>query len=169
MKAFIGIFGVVIAVVGLGYYLFTSSNSAPDSSTKPGELLENQGAEHIADGSKEHPPYNSNPPTSGWHWPEAAPWGIHDNPEADERYVHNLEHGGIWISYKPSVVSAEDISRLKDFAQRYRKVIVTPREANDSNIALAAWTRLQKLDAFDETTILRFIEAHYDQGPEKVP
>lgn len=168
MKAFIGIFLVVLAVVGLGYFLYTSSENK-DPLALPGQLMENQGADHIPEGSKEHPAYNSNPPTSGWHWPTAAPWGVYDNPEADERYIHNLEHGGIWISYKPSTVSAEDQDKLKDFAKRWRKVVVTPREANDTNIALAAWTRLQGLDVYDENTIIRFIEAHYDQGPEKVP
>jgi hypothetical protein len=168
MKAFIGIFVIVLVVVGLGYYLFTASQE-PNPADLPGETFESLGADHIDDGSTDHPAYNSNPPTSGWHWPVAAPWGVYDNPEKDERYIHNLEHGGIWISYKPSVVSAEDIAKLKDFAQRYRKMIITPREANDSPIALAAWQHLQKIDSYDETTILRFIDAFYDQGPEKVP
>lgn len=169
MKAFIGIFVVVLAVVGLGYFLFQSSNKPMDPSQQPGEAFADQGATHITEGTTDHEPYNSNPPTSGSHWPSAAPWGVYDNPEKDERYVHNLEHGGVWISYKPSTVDANTITQLKDFAKRYRKVIVTPREANDSNIALAAWMHLQKLDSYDETTIIKFIEAYYDQGPEKVP
>jgi hypothetical protein len=168
MKAFIGIFVVVLVVVGLGYFLFQASNKPIDPSEQPGEAFEDQGAEHIAEGSTSQVTYNSNPPTSGPHWPSAAPWGIYDNPEPDERYVHNLEHGGIWISYKPTV-DAETITQLKDFAKRYRKIIVTPRAANDSNIALAAWMHKQNMDAYDEATIIKFIEAYYDQGPEKVP
>ncbi|MBX4187956.1 MAG: DUF3105 domain-containing protein [Candidatus Doudnabacteria bacterium] len=168
MKTFIGLFLVVLAVVGIGFFLFTSSK-APNPADLPGQLFDDLGGEHIADGSKDHPAYNSNPPTSGWHWPAPAEWGVYDPPEADERYIHNLEHGGIWITYKPSTVSAEDQAKLKDFSKRWRKIIVTPREANDSNIALAAWTRLQQLDSYDENTIIRFIEAFYDQGPEKVP
>jgi hypothetical protein len=168
MKTFIGIFVAVLVFVGLGYYLFQASNKPIDPSQQPGETFENQGAEHINEGSTEHVTYNSNPPTSGPHWPSAAAWGIYDNPEKDERYVHNLEHGGIWISYKPTV-DANTVAQLKDFAKRYRKVIVTPRAANDSNIALAAWTHKQNLDGYDEAAILKFIEAYYDQGPEKVP
>lgn len=168
MKAFIGIFISVLLFVGLGYYLFQSSSEAEDPGNKPGELFENLGADHIDEGTQTPVTYNSNPPSSGPHWPVASVWGVYDIPEPDERYVHNLEHGGIWISYKPTL-PAETIAQLKDFAKRYRKVVVTPREANDSNIALAAWTRVQKLDSFDERTIIQFIEAHYDQGPEKVP
>lgn len=168
MKTFIILFTTVLVVVGLGYFLFQASEKPVDPSQMPGETIENQGAEHIPEGSFEHPPYNSNPPTSGWHWNPAAEWGVYKTALPDERFIHNLEHGGIWISYKPTV-SAETITMLEDFAKRYRKVIVAPREANDANIALAAWTHLQKLDVYDENTIIRFIEAYYDQGPEKVP
>jgi hypothetical protein len=167
MKIFIIYFVVVLAVVGLGFFLF-QTEEPEDPTALPGELLENQGAVHIEDGSTDHPPYNSNPPTSGWHWPAPADWGIYKVAFPDEKFVHNLEHGGIWISYKPSKVSVETITLLEDFAKRYRKIIVAPRETNDSNIALAAWTRLQKLENYDEQTIIKFIEAHYDQGPEKV-
>jgi hypothetical protein len=168
MKTFIGIFVVVLAVVGLGYFLFQSSSNPPSPEENPGQFFESQGATHIPEGSTEHPTYSSNPPTSGSHWPEPAAWGVYKTAIPDERFVHNLEHGGIWISYKPSL-DAETIAKLEDFASRYRKVVVAPREANDSVIALAAWEYLQKLDAYDENTILKFIEAYYDEGPEKVP
>jgi hypothetical protein len=169
MKTFIGIFAIVLAVVGLGYYLFQQSNKPVDPASQPGQLYDDLGAKHIPEGTKDHPAYNSNPPSSGDHWPAAAPWGVYDSEQADEWFIHNLEHGGIWISYKPSTVPAETQALLKEFAKRYRKVIVSPREANDANIALAAWRRVQKLETFDENTILKFIESYYDQGPEKVP
>jgi len=168
MKTFGIIFIIVLAVVTMGYFLFQSSEKESDPGSKPGELLDNQGATHIPEGSKSQASYNSNPPTSGDHWPAPANWGVYKAEQPDERLIHNLEHGGIWISYKPDT-AAETVAKLEDFAQRYRKVIVAPRAANDSNMALAAWTRLQKLESFDENAILEFIQAHYDQGPEKVP
>src|SRR3990167_2110127 len=47
--------------------------------------------------------YNSNPPSSGDHWPTPLKNGIYDTQQPDEQIVHNLEHGYIWISYKPQV------------------------------------------------------------------
>lgn len=167
MKTFVIIFVAVLAVVGLGFYLFQSS-SQQNPTDLPGQLFDNLGQDHITQGSTEHPAYNSNPPTSGWHWPTPANWGIYKSEVPDEQLIHNLEHGGIWISYKPDA-NPELVAQLEDFAKRYRKIIVEPRAQNDSPIALAAWTRLQKLDNYDEQTILKFIEAHYDNGPEKVP
>lgn len=168
MKVFFIYFTAILVVAGLGFFLFQASNKPIDPTTQPGQTYENLGAEHITDGSTEHAPYNSNPPTSGPHWPQPAVWGIYKQKQPDERLIHNLEHGGIWISYKPDV-SAETITLLEDFAKRYKKVIVEPREENTAPIALAAWTHMQTLDSYDERTIIKFIEAYYDQGPEKVP
>jgi len=165
MKTILSTIVIVIAVLGLGYWLFQSSNVDP--ATLPGQAFEIQGQQHIPQGSTDHPAYNSNPPTSGWHWPQPANWGAYDTTLPDEQLIHNLEHGGIWISYKPGL-DENTVNQLKDFARRYRKIIVEPRPANDANIALAAWGRLQKLDNYSEAEILKFIEAHYDMGPEKV-
>lgn len=167
MKVFILIFIVVIVVVGSAFYLFQSSKKP--NTDLPGTEVANLGQDHIPQGSAVPTPYNSNPPTSGPHWPEPANWGVYKTTLSDEQVVHNLEHGGIWISYKPDAISAETIVQLEDFAKRYRKVVVEPRSVNDSPIVLAAWTRVQKLDQYDETAILKFIGEFYDQGPEKVP
>jgi hypothetical protein len=124
------------------------------------------GANHLIQGQPYQGRYNSNPPTSGPHWPAPAPWGVYTQPLADETLVHNLEHGGIWISYK-NAKDPDLAGRLDDVARRYRKVVVTPRPADDAPIAVAAWGRLLKLQAFDEAQIVAFIEAYMGKtGPE---
>ncbi len=157
---------VVIVVVGLGYWLFTTSENKTQN--LPGQTFENQGQQHIAEGSTDHPPYNSNPPTSGPHWPQPAEWGVYKTQQPDERFVHNLEHGGIWISYKPDKVDADTVARLEDFVKRFPLIVVEPRPGNDANISLAAWTHLENLDSFNERTILEFINAYHNHGPEVV-
>jgi hypothetical protein len=166
VKLFFIYVGVVILMVGLGFWLFKSSEN--NQANLPGQGFELQGAEHITEGSTDHIPYNSNPPTSGPHWPQPADWGVYRGSLPDERLVHNLEHGGIWISYKPDQVDENTINLLNDFAKRYPLIIVEPRSANETPIALAAWGRLQNLQSYDESAILRFIEAFHNQGPEKV-
>jgi hypothetical protein len=157
---------VVGVVMGLGFWLFKSSQVQQEN--LPGQLFENQGQEHLTQGSTDHPPYSSNPPTSGSHWPQPANWGAYPVTQPDEQLVHNLEHGGIWISYKPDKVDQNTINLLNDFAKRYPLIIVEPREKNDAPISLVAWRRLQNLDQYDESAILRFIEAYHNKGPEKV-
>jgi len=133
-----------------------------------GEQIPGQGQAHVQLGQA-HPPYNSNPPTSGWHTPQEARWGAHRTEIPDEVVLHNLEHGGIWISYKDSGDDAL-VEKLETLASRYRsKVILTPRPRNDSPIAVAAWERLLKLDTYDEGRIVAFINAYRNKGPERVP
>lgn len=135
----------------------------------PGEAVPIQPAEHINPGDPLPGLYLTNPPVSGWHYGQTAEWGVYDKELVDQNIIHNLEHGGIWISYKPDAPQ-ELIDNLKKLASEYkRKVILTPRAANDSIIALAAWGRLDKFDYFDEARIVKFIKAFKDKGPEFVP
>ena len=135
---------------------------------KPGQPVAGQGQVHISPGQP-HSPYNSNPPTSGWHFPQPAAWGYYNSELPDELVVHNLEHGGIWISFK-NADDTEVINKLVALSQLYRsKVIITLRPKNDSRIAVAAWQRILKLDGYDEAQIVAFIEAWRNRGPERVP
>lgn len=157
---------IVAATVGFGFWLMKSSEKAQQN--LPGQTFENQGQTHIPEGTTDHPAYNSNPPTSGPHWPTPADWGVYNTTQPDERFVHNLEHGGIWISYKPDKVDQATIALLNDFAKRYPLIVVEPRDKDDATISLAAWTHLENLDQYNERTILEFINAYHNKGPEKV-
>lgn len=135
----------------------------------PGVAFPDQGREHVAPGHQHE--YNSNPPTSGWHWWQPAEWGVYKTELLDEQVVHNLEHGGIWISYKPGIPD-EMRQKLEAFYEKWgRKIIVTPRAKNDSDIALAAWTRLDTLSVaeYSDDRIEKFIKAFRNKGPEFVP
>lgn len=125
------------------------------------------GRNHVPDGSIVS--YNSNPPTSGDHYAAAAPTRFYDKELPDEQLVHNLEHGHIWISYKPGL-SDEIINMLKDFAGGF--VIVTPRSNNDTDVTLAAWGRLDKFNietgGVDNQRVRDFISRYQNRGPEKV-
>lgn len=135
-------------------------------SDRPGTAYEIQPAEHIQPGD-DHPPYNSNPPTSGWHYPQQADWGFYTEELPDERVVHNLEHGGILISYTNAGDGTR--SQLQDLAEQYpQSVIVTKRSANDAPIAVASWGQLMELQSFDRTRIVEFIEQNRNHSPEPI-
>jgi len=171
----IGVAAVV--VLGIGWLVWSglrpeATVSGPSGPGQPPglEVVEfpDQGRDHVLPG-EQHPPYNSNPPTSGWHFPQPAPWGFYNSELADGLLVHNLEHGGIWISYKDATDS-EVVDALVALARDYRtKVIISHRPANDSRIAVAAWTRLMKLDRFDRGAVVNFINRYKNKGPEFVP
>lgn len=175
MKKFIIILVVVLLVTGLIIW-FAITQDAKYAKYKVarntqnleaiGQVFEDQGQVHIKAGES-HPPYNSNPPTSGWHYVQPAAWGVYDKPLADEQAIHNLEHGGIWISYVN--IDAETKANLEKITKANGgSIILSPREANDAKIILASWTRLEKLDSYDEAKILDFILRNKGKGPEKI-
>jgi len=133
---------------------------------RPGEDVVVMGRQHVQVGAS-HGEYNTNPPTSGWHYTQPADGGFYDQPIPDEQAIHNLEHGYIWITYKQQ--SDEVIDQLKKLAKRYRgRVIVSPREENDSPIAVASWGRLLKLDQFDQEQIEQYLKLNYNRSPERL-
>lgn len=173
MKKIITIAGIccALALVILGVILFASSKPQEQNAQIPSQNLTPQGdaipilgREHIPEGTK-ITNYSSNPPTSGDHWPQPAEWGIYLSPLPDEQLVHNLEHGGIWISYKD--LDNDAITKLGALAKKYpQAVIITPRAQNESEIALASWGRLDTFDVLDVERIEKFIRANVNRSPE---
>jgi len=148
----------------------TGQATPPPASTPKPQIVSVpiQGAEHVAPGQP-HPAYNSNPPTSGWHYPSTAAWGFHNTDFPDELLIHKLEHGGIWITYKDDQ-NAAVVDPLVALAREFpRKLVITHRPKNDRAIAVAAWGRLMKLEQFDRTAIVDFYNRFKNKGPEFVP
>lgn len=142
---------VVLAVVG--YFAYRAAADLP------GTFVASQGNAHVQLATDPHPPYNSDPPTSGAHLPYLAPWGIHTRPIPKELQVHNLEDGGVMVQY--GCECPELVEQLAGVVKRYRDhVILAPYPGMKSKIALTAWTRIDTLDEFDEKRIVRFIEAY---------
>ncbi len=171
MKKPLIIGAAAIALVGIGIALSIPDKKLEDlktsgdtSAEQVGQSFENQGRKHI-EASTPVDPYNSNPPTSGDHLAQPAEWGVYQNELPDQQLIHNLEHGGIWISYKD--IDADTKAKLEAIGKANPgSVIITPRAANDSKIAVAAWTRLEKLESYDEAKILEFIKANKNKSPE---
>ena len=137
--------------------------SIPDNSV----VYDSQGRDHI-NVTDSHDPYNSNPPTSGPH-ASAIRTRFYTQEFPDENMIHNLEHGHIWLSYSdPDDTEAQELFRTIQ-SQYPSTVVVTLRTANDSRIAVAAWTRLLKLEELDEDQIRAFIVRYIDKAPESVP
>ena len=160
----VGVFALLAWSGGLGQQAATVMGRKIEA--PPGERVREVGNPHIPVGTK-GTGYSSNPPTSGEHYGSEAKWDVYTQPVPDELVIHNLEHGGIWISYKDPN-DTELAAKLAQVARRYStKVIVTPRPQNDTPIAVAAWGRLLKLQTFDEQKIVAFINAYRGKvGPE---
>ena len=130
-------------------------------SNLPGESFPSQGNIHIKLGA-DHPAYNSDPPTSGWHTPELNSWGSFDFVVPDERLLHNMEDGGVilWYAFGTEEENRAHIERLTEVARGYQRVVIVPRENMPTTYAMTAWQRLQRFDAIEEEGMRAFLEAY---------
>ena len=167
--------GVVVIMVAAGLALSRSSGGNIAGQQQFPNLVPAPASPHIAEVTSPHGPYNSNPPTSGWHYGGGtAPWGVQTQPVADELSVHNLEHGGVVIHYRQGLDQAtvDQLTTLtRQLQQQSPCIILVPRPADkmtESPIAVTAWTWLLRQDSFDANTISAFFRAHIDKGPEQV-
>ena len=164
---------LVILIAGGGIYWLVKRSQEKIAERKVYAVqITDQGSNHIDVGAS-HPAYNSNPPTSGWHYEKWADKGVYKNQLPDDQLIHNLEHGYIWISYNPDA-NPEIIKQLEDFYGLGNKIIVEPRKENDKLIALAAWNWLDTFDlvsgdSLSDDELKRigdFIDQYINQGPE---
>ena len=140
-------------------------------------------AVHVAVGSTIQ--WDSNPPSSGEHYPIWAAYQAYTTPVPRGYYVHNLEHGAIDLLYNcalPGVDCTQIQSQLQqvsdalpddpfcaDLAQGVRvRTVITPDPLLDVPVAAAAWGWTYRAQCFDLQSLVDFARAHYQQGPENL-
>lgn len=131
------------------------------------------------------PKWNSNPPTNGPHYVQAAVWGFYDRDEDVPlvQTTHNLEHGGVVVHYGPGVPDAQ-VERLRGWWEDDPNgLVMAPLASNGRKITLTAWTApdaasgtpepgrgyLATCTTFDEGAFDAFVEERRFQGPERIP
>jgi hypothetical protein len=164
-----GVIGLLVVMVIAGMLLSGGGSAAAQQFPDLGGNL------HLGAETDPLPvPYNSNPPTSGYHLGGGiAPWGVHTQPISDKLVVHNLEHGGVVMYYRQDADKAtvdQMTSLARDIQQQTPCIVLMPRPVDqlDAPIAVTAWTWMLKLQSFDNNAIRSFIRSHINQGPEKV-
>jgi hypothetical protein len=155
LLAGVGLSATLAVAVIVGWYAYQAVANLP------GTPVPSLGNAHLRSATEPHVPYNSDRPTSGSHLPSIAPWGIHTAPIPRERQVHNLEDGGVLAQYNCPQGCADLVEKLRSIVSRYDKyVVLAPYPGMDALIASTAWGRIEKLGAFDEAAIVRFIQAY---------
>ncbi len=59
------------------------------------------------------------------------------------------------------------VAKLSGFLKEYQRIVIVPRVNLDTTVALTAWTKIDKMDTFDEERIRAFIAAYHNKGPEQ--
>ena len=111
--------------------------------------------------------YDRKPPVGGDHSPIPQTCAVYTEPIADEHAVHSLEHGAVWITYRPDL-PADQVKKLAEVAER-GKVLLSPYPGLSSPISLQAWGRSLPVDNADDGRIGKFVTTYADgpQTPER--
>jgi hypothetical protein len=110
--------------------------------------------------------YKQNPPVGGEHNAQWLNCGIYDQPVPNENAVHDLEHGAVWITYKPDLAQT-DVGKLKSLVQSKTKGYLTlsPYPGLPADVVASAWGKQIRLKSADDPELTKFIDK-YQLGPQ---
>jgi hypothetical protein len=103
--------------------------------------------------------YTQSPPFGGEHDPEWADCTgtVYAKPIRNENAVHSLEHGGIWITYRPGLSSAE-IDALKRRVEGVDYMMLSPYPGLKMKVSLQSWGHQLFVDSVDDERIDTFVK-----------
>jgi hypothetical protein len=104
--------------------------------------------------------YKMNPPAAGNHnsrWQNCM-GDVYTSQIAKEHAVHSLEHGAVWITYRPDLPQSE-IDTLAGKVRDKEFLMLSPYPGQDRPISLQAWGYQLKVDQADDGRIDQFINA----------
>jgi hypothetical protein len=90
--------------------------------------------------------------------------GVYDEPVPNERAVHDLEHGAVWLTYQPSLPRT-DVAQLRSFESRQstlaggsRYVDVSPYPGLTSPIVISSWGFQLRVSSPSDPRLQRFVD-----------
>jgi hypothetical protein len=128
------------------------------------EFIPSKSARHI-DGSLS---YEDFPPAGGDHNACWSTWGVHTESVPTERWVHNLEHGGVVFLYDCPDGCQAEIDALTALVNSLPegRAILSPASGMPSPFAAISWENRLLLGCIDLTQLRAFFTLHVAQAPE---
>lgn len=100
--------------------------------------------------------YTMTPPAGGPHNPSWLNCGIYEQEVPAEYAVHSLEHGAVWVTYDPELVSGGDLDALRR-AMPSTYIILSPFSGLPAPVVASAWGSQVALDGVDDPRLNDFI------------
>ncbi len=108
--------------------------------------------------------YPQTPPVGGVHSSVWQNCGIYDQPVRNENAVHSLEHGAVWIAYRPDL-PASAVDTLRNLARGHDHVLLTPYPNLPHAVVATAWGLQLPLEDASDPRLSLFI-SRYEKGPQ---
>lgn len=151
---------VVVLLVGLaGIYL--ARQAAATSLADVKTYGPYKGALHV----NSRVTYKETPPVGGEHNPAWQNCGAYDQPINNENGVHSMEHGAVWITYRPDLPKAQ-VDKLTSMVTDY--VLLSPYPGLPAPVVASSWNHQLLLTGADDPRLPKYI-AKYKQNPNYTP
>ena len=147
---------IVLVFVGVGVYRFARPDVEGVSSF--GALLRGHDRSvTFADAAL--------PPTGGTHNPNWQNCGIYTSPIDNSAAVHSLEHGAVWLAYRPDL-PPEQVAKLQDMVRGNGYGLMSPYPGLESAVVMSAWGKQLTIDSLPDERIEEFLGRYLGRGPE---
>tara|TARA_Y100000590_G_scaffold88230_2_gene99059 strand:+ start:4025 stop:4603 length:579 start_codon:yes stop_codon:yes gene_type:complete len=121
--------------------------------------------EYLVITSREHTDENVDyptiPPVGGDHLGIWHTCGIYKVELLDEAAVHSLEHGAVWVTYKPEI-EKEEIIKLTTILSNRSKILLSPHSGQISPIVATAWGRRLEIESANDYRLNKFVDLFVD-------
>lgn len=104
------------------------------------------------------------PPVGGDHSPAVQNCGFYDEPVQDAHAVHSLEHGAVWLTFRPDLPE-DQVTRLRELAAGEPYLLVSPYEDLAAPVVATAWGVQLQVDSLEDERVEPFLE-RYVQGEQ---
>lgn len=116
-----------------------------------------------------HVTYPDTPPASGPHngrcWSD---WGVQDAEVPPERWVHNLEHGGVVVLHKCADGCEAELSTLRQLVNARAFTLLTSYDELPTRFAVISWGFRLLSDCLDRAAFEAFYDTHVNRAPESL-
>jgi len=109
-------------------------------------------------------PEGNIPPTFGEHFPAWQNCGIYDQPVNVGNALHSMEHGAVWLTYRPDLDKTL-IAGLQSLVRGHDYVLMSPYPAQTSDVVMTAWGVQLPIVSLPDERIAKFIK-YYEEGPQ---
>jgi hypothetical protein len=108
--------------------------------------------------------YPQTPPVGGDHHPVWQNCGFYDQPILNETAVHSMEHGAVWITFRPDL-PGDQVDQIRALAQQdFVLASRWPDGDLPAPIVVSAWGAQLWLEALPDAAADEFVATHR-QGP----
>ena len=162
----VAVIAIIAAVVIVGNQ---PKSSAADGEGSKVQTWDVPGAVHVDPKTVDYEAdYGMNPPAGGPHWGQWLNCGVYTKPQQNERAVHALEHGAVWVTYDATAVSETELATLrKRLPSTY--IVLSPYKDLPARVVASAWGAQLKLTGVDDKRLDDFIKKYWQSANAPEP